>query len=85
MMIEAIPREKAESISEYIPGLLSRILTASDKAEYLLISSDNVFTSFNIAIVEDGFELIEANYDGDPGLMQSPTKIGMLPIIRQYL
>ena len=53
-MIEAIPREKAESISEYIPGLLSRILTASDKAEYLLISSDNVFTSFNIAIVEDG-------------------------------
>lgn len=54
MMIEAIPREKAESISEYIPGLLSRILTASDNAEYLLISSDSVFTSFNIAIVEDG-------------------------------
>ena len=41
--------------------------------------------AWDIAIVEDGFELIEANYDGDPELMQSPTKIGMLPIIRQYL
>ena len=53
-MIESIPKEKAESLSQYIPGLMSRILTSSEESEYLQISSDSVFTSFDIAIIEDG-------------------------------
>lgn len=41
--------------------------------------------AWDIAILENGFDLIEANYDGDPGLMQSPAKRGLWPIIKQYL
>ena len=33
---------------------MSRILTSSEESEYLQISSDSVFTSFDIAIIEDG-------------------------------
>lgn len=33
--------------------------------------------AWDIAILEDGFELIEANYNGDPGFMQAPTQTGM--------
>ncbi|MBD5357312.1 MAG: hypothetical protein HDR88_09965 [Bacteroides sp.] len=32
--------------------------------------------AWDIAILKDGFELIEANYNGDPGFMQAPTQTG---------
>ncbi len=37
--------------------------------------------AWDIAVLEDGFELIEANYQGDPGLMQAPTQTGLKNLI----
>ena len=37
--------------------------------------------AWDIAVLEEGFELIEANYNGDPGLMQAPTQEGKKQII----
>ena len=37
--------------------------------------------AWDIAVLENGFELIEANYDGDPGFMQAPTQTGKKKII----
>lgn len=42
------------------------------------------FIAWDIAILQDGLELIEANYDGDPGFMQSPLKQGKLIEIRKW-
>lgn len=54
-MIEFIPRAKAESLSQYIPGLMNRIMTVSDSAEFVQITSDGILsTEFNVAIIEDG-------------------------------
>ena len=33
--------------------------------------------AWDVAVLEDGFEMIEGNYEGDPGFMQSPSKKGM--------
>lgn len=41
--------------------------------------------AWDIAVLENGFELIEANYNGDPGFMQAPTQTGMKnEIINNY-
>ena len=32
--------------------------------------------AWDIAILEDGFEMVEGNYDGDSGFMQSPSQEG---------
>lgn len=37
--------------------------------------------AWDIAVLNDGFELIEANYNGDPGLMQAPFQEGKKRII----
>lgn len=37
--------------------------------------------AWDIAITPEGFELIEANYEGDPGFMQSPSEIGFKRLI----
>lgn len=37
--------------------------------------------AWDIAVLEDGFELIEANYQGDPGFMQAPLQTGMKKVI----
>lgn len=37
--------------------------------------------AWDVAILENGFELIEANYDGDPGFMQAPSQTGLKKII----
>ncbi|MGM9826764.1 MAG: sugar-transfer associated ATP-grasp domain-containing protein [Muribaculaceae bacterium] len=37
--------------------------------------------AWDIAVIKDGFELIEANYDGDPGFMQAPTQTGKRKVI----
>lgn len=53
-MIEIIPKEKAESMDVYMPGLKSKIYSYPEDSTYLLISDDKVLsTSFNIAIVLD--------------------------------
>ncbi|MBE6625242.1 MAG: hypothetical protein E7622_06320 [Ruminococcaceae bacterium] len=40
--------------------------------------------AWDIAVLEDGFELIEGNYMGDPGLMQSTAEIGKLKELKKY-
>lgn len=37
--------------------------------------------AWDIAVLDDGFELIEANYNGDPGFMQAPSQEGKKRII----
>lgn len=32
--------------------------------------------AWDVAILENGFEMVEANYDGDPNFMQAPEKEG---------
>ena len=38
--------------------------------------------AWDVAILEDGFELIEGNYEGDPGIMQTPSKLGKAYFIK---
>lgn len=40
--------------------------------------------AWDVAILEDGFEMIEGNYAGDPGLMQSATEEGKLQDLKRY-
>lgn len=40
--------------------------------------------AWDVAVLEDGFEMIEGNYDGDPGFMQTPSNEGMLQRIRTW-
>ena len=40
--------------------------------------------AWDVAVLSDGFDMIEANYDGDPGLMQSPHKQGKLNEIKRH-
>lgn len=40
--------------------------------------------AWDIAVLTDGFELIEGNYDGDPGFMQTPSGEGQLITIKEY-
>lgn len=41
--------------------------------------------AWNVAILPDGFEMIEGNYQGDPGFMQAPSKVGKKRIINNSL
>lgn len=41
--------------------------------------------AWDVAILSDGFEMIEGNYNGDPGFMQAPSKIGTKRIITSNL
>lgn len=41
--------------------------------------------AWDVAVLEDGFELIEANYNGDPGVMQTPLQQGTLLKIKEYM
>jgi len=40
--------------------------------------------AWDVAVLQEGFELVEGNYDGDPGVMQTPSKRGKLYEIRKY-
>ena len=40
--------------------------------------------AWDIAVLENGFEMIEGNYEGDPGVMQAPSKNGCFFEIRKY-
>ena len=35
----------------------------------------------DVAVLENGFEMVEGNYDGDSGFMQSPSQEGKKKII----
>ena len=41
--------------------------------------------AWDIAVLENGFEMIEANYNGDPGMMQTPGGKGKKREILKYL
>lgn len=41
--------------------------------------------AWDIAVTEEGFDLIEANYEGDPGVMQSPSETGFKRLIKEAL
>ena len=41
--------------------------------------------AWDVAVLEDGFEMIEGNYNGDPGFMQSPSGKGKRKEILKYL
>ena len=43
------------------------------------------FIAWDVAVLEDGFEMIEANYMGDPGFMQTPLQKGKLLDIKRYM
>lgn len=40
--------------------------------------------AWDVAITDDGFELIEGNYNGDPGILQTPMQKGLLRQINKY-
>lgn len=40
--------------------------------------------AWDVAILENGFEMIEGNYEGDPGLMQAPSGEGLLKKIIEF-
>ena len=41
--------------------------------------------AWDVAVLENGFEMIEGNYNGDPGLMQSPSGKGKKREILKYM
>lgn len=41
--------------------------------------------AWDIAVTPDGFEMIEANHDGNPDLMQGPIDKGFKRLIKQCL
>lgn len=41
--------------------------------------------AWDVVVLEDGFELLEGNYGGDPGFMQAPNKIGKKKVILKNL
>ena len=41
--------------------------------------------AWDVAVLENGFEMIEGNYNGDPGFMQAPSKVGKKRIIKKNL
>ncbi|MCR4900871.1 MAG: hypothetical protein K5907_08660, partial [Treponema sp.] len=55
-----------------------------------IYKASRVFTSarliaWDVAITNDGFEMIEGNYNGNPDIMQSPTDTGMRKFIKKAL
>ena len=49
-----------------------------------LVIPEGRMIAWDVAITEDGFEMIEGNYAGDPCFMQTPSGVGMLKQIVQY-
>lgn len=45
---------------------------------------DSRLVAWDVAVLDDGFDLIEGNYAGDPGFMQSTSETGKLPEIKKY-
>lgn len=41
--------------------------------------------AWDVAVLEDGFEMIEGNYNGDPGFMQTPSNTGKKREILKYI
>ena len=41
--------------------------------------------AWDVAVLEDGFEMIEGNYNGDPGFMQTPSNTGKKREILKYM
>lgn len=44
---------------------------------------DSRYIAWDVAVLEDGFELIEGNYMGDPGLLQALDKVGKREIFKE--
>lgn len=41
--------------------------------------------AWDVAVLENGFEMIEGNYNGDPGFMQTPSNTGKKRKIMRYM
>ncbi len=41
--------------------------------------------AWDVAVLEDGFEMVEGNYNGDPGFMQAPSGVGKRREIMKYI
>lgn len=41
--------------------------------------------AWDVAVLEDGFEMLEGNYNGDPGFMQTPSDTGKKREILKYM
>jgi hypothetical protein len=40
--------------------------------------------AWDVAVLKKGFEFVEGNYAGDPGVMQVPSGVGKLPLLKSY-
>ena len=41
--------------------------------------------AWDVAVKSNGFALLEGNYNGDPGILQTPLQKGLLPQIKKYM
>lgn len=41
------------------------------------------YIAWDVAVLEDGFEMVEGNYNGDPGLLQALDKVGKKEIFTE--
>ena len=66
MKIEFIPREKAESIAQTKPFLLSQVTLASPQSRFIMITRPDVFrVIFDIAVIDENGEILSIS---DPAL-----------------
>lgn len=74
----------------YHPGTSKNVIGYEvpnwERLKQFVVELNSVFPkarliAWDIAVLNDGFELIEANYQGDPGFMQAPTQTGKKNII----
>ena len=76
------PSTKVKMIGFQIPDWSKLKIFIEDVARVI---PQGRFIGWDVAITQDGFELIEANYMADPGVMQSPATEGYRNIILQHL
>ena len=58
MKIEFIPREKAESIAQTKPFLLSQVTLSSPKSRFVMITRPDIFrVIFDLAVVDENGEI----------------------------
>ena len=58
MKIEFIPREKAESIAQTKPFLLSQVTLSSPNSRFVMITSPDIFrVIFDLAVVDENGEI----------------------------
>ena len=63
MKIEFIPREKAESIAQTKPFLLSQVTLSSPKSRFVMITSPDIFrVIFDLAVVDENGEIESISY-----------------------